>query len=119
MITHNKGVSIYVDDQQRALDFYTNALGFELRHDEPMGPDARWIELAPPGGETVLVLYPKAIMSDWASRKPSLIFRCADTEATYKVFVAKGVAFTQEPRRMPWGVMALFTDPDGNEFVLV
>jgi catechol 2,3-dioxygenase-like lactoylglutathione lyase family enzyme len=101
MITHIRGVSIYVDDQQRALDCYTNALGFELRRDEPVGPDARWIELAPPGAETVLVLYPKAIMSDWARRKPSLIFRCEDTEATYKELVAKGVTFTQEPRRMP------------------
>ena len=52
MITKAGTVGIYVSDQDRALDFYVNALDFEKRIDEPMSAEARWIEVAPAGAET-------------------------------------------------------------------
>ena len=54
MITKASTVGIYVSDQDQALDFYTNKLGFEKLIDEPMGSDsdARWIEVAPAGAQT-------------------------------------------------------------------
>lgn len=57
-ITRASTVGIYVSDQDRALDFYTNALGFEKLIDEPMGTEtaSRWIEVAPAGAETHFVL---------------------------------------------------------------
>ena len=50
-------VGVYVSDQDRALDFCATKLGFEKRLDEPMGPEARWIEVTATGAETRLVLF--------------------------------------------------------------
>ena len=50
-------VGVYVSDQARALNFYVNKLGFEKRLDEPMKPEARWIEVAQTGAETRLALF--------------------------------------------------------------
>jgi catechol 2,3-dioxygenase-like lactoylglutathione lyase family enzyme len=55
MITHVGNVSIYVRDQQKAVEFYRDKLGFKVLRDEPMGPNARWIEVAPQGAKTHLV----------------------------------------------------------------
>ena len=55
MITAVKNVSVYVTDVDRAIAFYTGALGFEKRSDARMGP-IRWVELAPGPGETVIAL---------------------------------------------------------------
>ena len=64
MIGPIKTVGIYVRDQERAVEFYTQKLGFEVRRTLSMGPGASWIEVAPPGAQTCLVLYPKAMMPD-------------------------------------------------------
>jgi lactoylglutathione lyase len=52
-------VSVFVSDQDRARDFYTQVLGFELRRDEPLFPGAetRWVSVAPAGSETEVILY--------------------------------------------------------------
>jgi len=55
MITSIGTVSVYVRDQEKAVKFYTEKLGFEVRRNEPMGPNARWIELAPKGAQTRIV----------------------------------------------------------------
>jgi lactoylglutathione lyase len=59
VITKASTVGIDVSDQDRALDFYTNKLGFEKLMDEPMSPESevRWIEVAPAGAETHVVLF--------------------------------------------------------------
>ena len=56
MIKAVKFVSVYVSDQDRALAFYTQKLGFTVVTDQPMGPGARWIELRIPGAETGVVI---------------------------------------------------------------
>lgn len=116
MLTHVKTVSIYAADQERALRFWTDQVGFEVRRVESMGPGGRWIEVGPPGAHTILVIYPRSMMEDWAQRKPSIVFASADTRATYEALSRRGVEFTQEPRGMAWGNFAIFVDPDGNEF---
>ncbi len=60
MITHIETVAVYVSDQERAVRFYVDQLGFELRKDATMGTAVggpRWIEVAPAGARTVLVLF--------------------------------------------------------------
>jgi catechol 2,3-dioxygenase-like lactoylglutathione lyase family enzyme len=57
MMTRANTVGMYVSDQDRALDFYVDALGFEKLVDEPIGPEGRWIEVAPAGAQTHLVLF--------------------------------------------------------------
>lgn len=121
MITRARSVGIYVRDQQRALAFYTEKLGFEVRQDAPMGPemgDARWIEVAPPGAETVFVLFTPPGLEGRIGGFSNIVFECDDVQATYADLTAKGVEFTQEPSRMPWGWWAQLRDPDGNEIGL-
>jgi lactoylglutathione lyase len=116
MIGPIKTVGIYVEDQQRAVDFYTQKLGFEVRRKESMGPKASWIEVAPPGAQACLVLYPKSMMTNWQEMKPSVVFHCSDIEATCRQLETNGVRITMPPTALGWGMFAKFADLDGNEF---
>ena len=118
MIGPIKTVGIYVEDQQKALEFYTSKLGFELRRSMPMGPNAQWLEVAPRCAQSCFVLYPKSMMPNWQELKPSVVFFCADVELTCKQLEADGVQITMPPTHMAWGTFAKFADLDGNEFGL-
>ena len=118
MITNIRTVGVYVSDQEAALRFYTEVLGFEVRADRLMGRQGRWLEVAPPGAQSRFVIYPRAMMQDWDRRKPSVVLGCRDIEAEYQRLSGLGVNFSQTPTSMKWGAFAIFTDPDGNEFVL-
>ena len=119
MITNIKLVGIFVEDQDRAVDFYTNKLGFRVVVDQPMRPGARWIEVAPPGAETTLAIAKPYGPQNRVGGFSGIVFRCADIQATYEELRSRGVEFTDEPRDQPGGVMARFVDGDGNEFVLL
>ena len=119
MITKARTVGVYVSDQDRALDFYVDKLGFEKRTDEPMGPEARWIEVAPAGAETVLVLFTPPGQEDRIGTFSNVVFECDDIEATYRELRGRGVEFTEEPSEQPWGMWAQFKDVDSNEFGLI
>ncbi len=119
MLTRTGIVGLCVRDQDEALDFYTNKLGFEKRADEPMGEDgARWIEVAPYGAETRLALFTPPGQEDRIGIFTNVVFECDDIQATYEELGGKGVEFTQEPSEQPWGMWAQFKDQDGNEFGL-
>jgi predicted enzyme related to lactoylglutathione lyase len=118
MITKLKTQAVYVADQEKALSFYRDAVGFEVRRDLSMGPGGRWIEVAPKGAESSLVLYPKSMMEDWDTRAPSIVFACADTVATCDELSRRGVTLKKKPEKMAWGTFASFLDPDGNELGL-
>jgi len=119
MILYIKTQAVYVTDQKRAQDFYTRQLGFEVRKNLPMEPNANWIEVAPPGAQSCLVLYPRAMMRGWEQMKPSIVFKVADMAATVKELSGRGVEFVEKPKDMPWGIYAKIADPDHNEFLLV
>ena len=110
--------AVYVTDQEEAVRFWAEQVGFEVRRDHPMGPQGRWIEMAPRGAGSCIVIYPKSMMEDWAERKPSLVFECEDIEGTYQTMAWRGVEFSQEPKEMPWGKFAIFLDPEGNWYGL-
>ncbi|MCY4417857.1 MAG: VOC family protein [Chloroflexi bacterium] len=109
-----KTVGVYVEDQAKAIDFYVEVLGFEVRRRMQMGADAEWVEVAPPGAETCLVIYPRALMPDWAERKSSLVFYCPDVRDTVETLGERGVTIAMEPGDLPWGTFAAIEDPDGN-----
>ncbi len=113
-----KTVSVYVDDQERAAAFYVEKLGFEVRRRLPMGPNAHWIEVAPAGAQTSLVLYPKGLMPNWQELRALVVFHCPDVEAEVRRLEPLGVKITMPPTALPWGTFAKFADPDGNEFGL-
>ena len=122
MITNIAVTGVYVSDEEKALDFYVNKLGFEKRADEPMGDGLRWIEVAPPGATTRLVLTRGD--GDGSTEKvrklAGIVFEPDDIDATFRELSARGVEFTEPPTDQPWGGrQALFKDQDGNTFVLV
>ena len=109
---------MYVEDQQKANEFWTSQVGFDVHREMPMGPHARWIEVGPPGAASCLVIYPKSMMEDWAQRKPSIVFKCDSVRRTFEELRDRGVRVTQEPKEMPWGLFAIFVDDDGNSYGL-
>jgi predicted enzyme related to lactoylglutathione lyase len=118
MINKIASVSIYVEDQQKALRFWTDGVGFEAVRNQPMGPQASWIEVGLAGTQTSLVIFPRQMMPNWNELKPSLVFECEDIRATYEEMSARGIEFVDPPQAMAWGSFAKFRDPDGNEFLL-
>ncbi|WP_093229124.1 VOC family protein [Thermoflavimicrobium dichotomicum] len=118
MIKQIATVAVYVDNQEEALSFWRDKVGFEVRRNESMGPAGNWLEVAPSGAETCLVLYPKSVMPNWQEFKPSIVFICQDIQQTYEKLKANGVEFKEEPKKMRWGTFAIFKDPEGNEFVI-
>ena len=115
---------VFVNDQDAALDFYTNKLGLEKVQDEPYGEGgARWITVSPVGYGTRIVLkkaeydYEKALVgrSDGA---PILTLGTNDVRAVYERLRERGVRFLGEPYRYPWGIGALLLDQDGSPILL-
>ena len=119
MITGIKLISICVDDQARALEFYTKKLGFDLLDDQPMGEGERWIEVAPPGGNVILSLTKQGGPESKIGKAVQIELKCADVVATVKELKGRGVKITAEAEEAPWGGWAAqFVDEEGNEFVL-
>jgi lactoylglutathione lyase len=110
--------AVYVEDQRKAVEFWTKQVGFKVHRQKMMGPQARWIEVGPPDAESCLVIYPKLMMKDWAERKPSIVFECEHIQNTFEDMRDRGVQFTQEPTAMPWGPFAIFLDGEGNSYEL-
>ncbi len=121
MITTVRSVGIYAGDQDRAKQFFTETLGFELLHDMPMGTEAgapRWIEVAPPDRHVILVLYTPDDQKDRIGTFSNVLFNCDDIQQTYEELRSKGVEFTEAPTQQFWGWWAVFKDPDGNTYGL-
>lgn len=118
MIKLVKFVSVPTSDQDRALKFWTEQMGFRVATDQPMGPGQRWIELAIPGAETGLVLFTPEGHEDRIGSFFNGSFGCDDVEYTYRQLSARGVEFEGPPQKQPWGTYVKFKDPDGNSFVL-
>ena len=118
MITHVKFVGVPTRDQQRALKFYTERLGFEVSTDQPFDDRQRWIELRIANSATRVVLFTPEGHEDRIGTFFNGSLACDDVEATYRQLRERGVEFVSAPQKQPWGTFALFKDPDGNQFVL-
>ena len=110
--------SIPVRNQDTALKFYTEKLGFKVVTDQPMGDGQRWIELLIPGAESRVALFTPEGHEDRIGSFQPLTFWCDDVFTTAKTLKARGVEFAQEPKKEVWGTMAIFKDPDDNQFVI-
>ncbi len=132
MITKMNHVSIFVLNQDSALDFYVNKLGFKVHTDAAMGPGARWLTVTPPEQpdlEITLMAISEGMMfkKEAAEQMRELVkkgtfgfgvFQCNDLLATYEELKAKGVVFTKPPKKEFYGFEALFKDDSGNWFSL-
>jgi len=118
-------ICVFVNDQDRAKDFYTRVLGMELRADDPLypGATARWLAVAPKGAETAINLYLPD--ENWEHYKQvmgksqALTIDVTDMAALHASLKAKGVIFVQEPDVQPWGTSAIIQDSEGNRLILV
>jgi catechol 2,3-dioxygenase-like lactoylglutathione lyase family enzyme len=121
LISHIHSVTILVNDQQAAVDFYTSVLGWETVIDQQMAPEMRFVTVRPPGAETQLSHGHESWAGDigtvGGNTGISLITR--DIDAAHKTLSERGVRFDGEIETMPWGDRAIwFSDPDGNRFFL-
>ena len=118
MIKQIKFVSIPVANQNRALDFYTEKLGFTIITDQPFDEKQRWIELRVPKAETRVVLFTTDEEAKRIGTMMNLTYECDDIDATYRELQQRGVEFEGPPQKQPWGTYAMFKDSEGNRFVL-
>jgi predicted enzyme related to lactoylglutathione lyase len=118
MITQVKFVGIPVKDQERALAFYRDTLGFKVATDQAMGPGRRWIELRIGGAETRVVLFTPDGHEDRVGTFFNGSFQVDNVQKTFEELKAKGVEFVQEPKSESWGTFAMFKDSEGNQFVM-
>ena len=118
MIKGIKLVSIPVRNQDLALTFYIEKLGFRVHTDRPFNDKQRWIELSIPGAETLIALFTPDGHEDRIGGFYPATFYCDNVERTYEELVARGVEFLSPPRREAWGQFVILKDIDGNQFVL-
>jgi len=118
MIRGIKFVGVPVRNQDISLKFFTEALGMKVATDQPFNGRQRWIELLIPGADTGIALFTPEGHEKRIGEFQSISFWCDDVFATAKILKSKGVAFSQEPKTESWGSVAIFKDPDGNQFVL-
>ena len=125
---------LWVHDQDEALRFYTQKLGFEVRSDVTLAElgDFRWLTVGPPGQDDiaiVLMAIPgEPVMDDaTASEVRALMAKgfagtvfltTEDVRADYDTLKSRGVEFTEAPEERPYGIDCGFRDPSGNHFRL-
>lgn len=128
-------VFIPVADQERALDFYVNTLGFEKRGDFSYGEGSRWIEVAPPGSTIAIALVSASEGTSASTGETHCAFSTEDIEADYETLRVRGVdvdaeigrkgtsrpglVSTQVTIKDPMPPQFSFRDPDGNRFLIV
>ncbi len=118
MIKNVDLVTIPVADQQRALAFYTEKLGFSIFTNQDFSEKQRWIELKIGGAQTRVVLFTPDEHAARVGGFTGVTFNCDDLERTYAELRERGVEFATPPRKEPWGTMAILVDSEGNQFVL-
>jgi catechol 2,3-dioxygenase-like lactoylglutathione lyase family enzyme len=109
--------SLPVTDQDKALAFYVDLLGFELVRHDPMGPDLSWVQIRLPGTETSITLV------TWFETMPAgstkgIVLETDDLDADLDTFRCRGLSIEGEIQQAPWGRFVTFDDPDGNGIVL-
>jgi predicted enzyme related to lactoylglutathione lyase len=125
---------IYVNDQEEALAFYTEKLGWEVRADVTLAEmdNFRWLTVGPPNQEDFAVVLmaipgPPVFQEDTAEMLREVVSRGVaapiflstdDVQADYEALKARGVEFVDAPEERPYGIDSSFRDPSGNHFRL-
>ena len=114
-------VMIPASDQDRSIEFYCDALGFEKRTDIPFGGSYRWVEVYPPSGTTGIALAPPQPGTEVEAKDSGISLSTDDIEATHAHLKSAGVDVDAEISRMgdPVPPMFWFRDPDGHTLLVV
>jgi catechol 2,3-dioxygenase-like lactoylglutathione lyase family enzyme len=126
---------LWVHDQDEALAFYTEKLGWEVRADVtvPELGNFRWLTVGPPGQPDVSVVLnavpgPPVMDAETAEQVETVMAKgwagqvmlaSDDVQASYEELSARGVEFVEEPEERPYGIDSAFRDPSGNQFRLM
>jgi predicted enzyme related to lactoylglutathione lyase len=110
-------VTIPVADQDRALAFYRDVLGFEVRADTAFG-DQRWLSVAPAGSAVDFTLHPPFPGQAGPGWQQGIVLHTDDIQGVVAAVRAAGTEVS-EPESVGWGTQSQFSDPDGNGFVLL
>jgi catechol 2,3-dioxygenase-like lactoylglutathione lyase family enzyme len=122
-------ITIVVGDYDRAIEFFTGILGFDLVEDSPSltndGRPKRWVVIRPPGAETGILLAradgqrQTAVVGNQVAGRVGFFLRVDDFNAVYERMMAAGVEFVTSPRTEPYGRVAVFRDIAGNRWDLL
>jgi catechol 2,3-dioxygenase-like lactoylglutathione lyase family enzyme len=122
--------TIVVDEYDPAIEFFVGALGFELVEDSPStttvgGRPKRWVVVRPPGAETGILLAradcdrQSAVVGRQVAERVGFFLEVDDFDDAHQRMVAAGVEFLEDPRREPYGSVAVFLDISGNRWDLL
>jgi catechol 2,3-dioxygenase-like lactoylglutathione lyase family enzyme len=114
-------VAVSVADTDRAIDFYVNTLGFEKVVDLPMGPDARWVEVAVAGTPTTVALAPPPPGKQAGGAETGIILDTTDVDSDHAALRDAGVDVDADVARYGGDIPPMFwlRDPDGNSLCIV
>ena len=126
---------LWVHDQDEALAFYTQKLGWEVRADVtlPEVGDFRWLTVGPAGQPDISIVLmaipgPPVMDNDTAEQVKALMAKgfagtvfltTDDVQADYEELTGRGVEFSEQPEERPYGIDTAFRDPSGNSFRLI
>lgn len=126
MLTKLTHLTVFVTNQDEALKFYTENLGFLVHTDAMFGEHLRWLTIMLPGDkdlEISLLLAEtpeeKALVGKQAATKPLFAFSTEDCQKTYDTFKQRGVKMTSAPEQQPWGISMACEDLYGNAIYVV
>ncbi|MEH3107388.1 MAG: VOC family protein [Sphingomonas fennica] len=117
--------TLVVRDYDAAIAFYVDRLGFVLREDTELAGGKRWVVVAPPDGGAGLLLARAAdarqarAIGDQSGGRVFLFLETDDFARDHRRFLDRGVRFMEEPRREPYGIVAVFEDLYGNRWDLI
>ncbi len=123
-ITH---VSLTVGDQDQAVQWFSDMLGFRKVQDAPFRPGARWVTVSPPDQAIEIILEHESMADGEAmaaefrervGKSGTIALEVPDVRALSADLKAKGVTFEMEPNEYPWGIQAIIADPYGNKFMI-
>jgi catechol 2,3-dioxygenase-like lactoylglutathione lyase family enzyme len=132
MIQRQSHSTIYVIDQEEALEFYRDTLGFEVRTDMPMTDDLRWVTVSPKGQPDLEIILMQiapgpAFSAETAEEMKALVrsgvlgigvFETDDVHGDYERLSKQGVEFVSPPKEQFYGIEAVVRDNSGNWFSL-
>ena len=125
MKRHIACFALVVDDYDRAIAYYTEILGFELREDAPREQGKRWVVVAPAGAETAILLAQasndaqRARIGDQTGGRVGFFLHADDFRRDHAAMLVKGVQFVEPPREEDYGIVAVFEDLYGNRWDLL
>lgn len=122
MINKIGKITIYVNNQEEAKEFWTKKMNFVVKLEQPMGPNMKWLEVGPSKDSfTTFVIYEKNLMLAQNPQAnvghPNIILSTDDIESTYNEMKTNEVE-VGEIMKMPYGSMFKFKDMDGNDYLV-